>query len=803
MKARVCVHGHFYQPPRENPWLEVVEREDSAYPYHDWNERIAAECYLPNATARILDPEGWIEDIVDNYDRISFNMGPTLLKWLEDDAPDVYERILESDRASLQRFGHGAALAQPYNHMILPLASRRDKTTQVRWGIEDFRHRFDRDPEGMWLPEAAADLPTLEVLAEHGIRFTILSPAQARRVRRPGGEWRSARDLDTTVPYRCRLPSGNEITLFFYDGLLAQEVAFDGILNDGKRFADRLRHIVPKDAPGPRLAHIATDGETYGHHHRHAEMALAYALRTIERSSDAELAIYGCFLDEAPIEAEVEIHEPSSWSCAHGVERWRSDCGCSTGGRSGWRQAWRKPLRDALDSLRARVNEVYEAKAEGLLKDPWRARDDYIRFILDRSDEVLADFMQSHALRTGREAEVKVLKLLEMQRHSMLMYTSCGWFFSDISGIETVQVIRYAARALQLAEEFSGEHLEDGFVGALAKAPSNVPQHKDGAGVFRNLVAPEAVDLHWVAGHYALSSLFREYGERDRFYCFLAERLDEWRRTAGRARLLVGRVRISSVITRESGEYSYAVVHLGDQNLHGGIRACRDDADHARLSERMQDAFASMDVVRMLRCIDEESEGRTYDLPSLFRDEKLRILNEILEETLANVEAVYAQVYDQHAPLMRFLSTVSPRLPRPLATTAAFVLRTRLRRAMSPEPDLDQVEELLAETRQEHLELDGEGAALEMQEMLERLTDAWRDAPWDADRLDLVLRATTIAESAPFHVELRPIETQVFAMARTALPEMQRQAGRGLASAQRWISSFHVLAERLRIRVPS
>ncbi|HSK45519.1 MAG TPA: DUF3536 domain-containing protein, partial [Candidatus Binatia bacterium] len=512
MERCICIHAHFYQPPRENPWLEAVERQDSAYPYHDWNERITAECYAPNGASRILDEAGYIRQIVNNYSRISSNFGPTLLSWLEDNAPETYESILESDKTSQERFsGHGSALAQAYNHVILPLANTRDKTTQVIWGIRDFEDRFGRTPEGMWLAEAAVDVETLEALAEQGIQFTILAPHQAGRVRKIGGRsWKdvSGARIDPTRAYLAKLPSGRRINLFFYDGPISRAVAFEQLLNSGEEFANRLKSGFSDRRDWPQLMHIATDGETYGHHHRHGDMALAYALNRIEADPSLRLTNYGEFLAMYPPTHEVQIIENTSWSCAHGVERWRSDCGCNSG-RAGWNQQWRGPLRSALDYLRDCVTELFESKAGAMLHDPWAARNDYIDVVLDRSPDSLWLFFEKHSSQQLKPAEtVEALKLLEMQRHAMLMYTSCGWFFDELSGIETMQVLQYAGRVIQLARETGNVDAEPEFLRRLALAKSNLPELGDGAAIYNRWVAPAFVDLRKVGAHFAISSMF-------------------------------------------------------------------------------------------------------------------------------------------------------------------------------------------------------------------------------------------------------------------------------------------------------
>jgi alpha-amylase/alpha-mannosidase (GH57 family) len=485
LEKYICIHGHFYQPPRENAWLEVIEVQDSAHPYHDWNERISAECYAPNTASRILNDKGAIKNIINNYSKISFNFGPTLLSWMEHNDPETYAAILEADKESLKNFsGHGSAIAQVYNHMILPLANSRDKETQIIWGIQDFIYRFERKPEGMWLAETAVDTESLELLAKHGITYTILAPRQAKAIRKIGKEeWLpvNAHTVDTKRPYLCKLPSGKSIILFFYDGDIAQGVAFSGLLNDGRKFAHRLVDAFDETSDEPQLAHIATDGETYGHHHKHGDMALAFCLDYIQRYKQSHLTNYGEFLSKFPPMYEAQIHENSSWSCVHGVERWRSDCGCHSGGNPSWNQKWRGPLREALDWLRDQLATIYEEKGSEVLLDPWQARDEYIHVILNRNDETIERFLEKHCSKTVEHN--RVLRLMETQRNAMLMYTSCGWFFDEVSGIETTQIMQYACRAMQLVSQLVDVNLEEEFLKRLEKAPSNIPSLQDGAQV--------------------------------------------------------------------------------------------------------------------------------------------------------------------------------------------------------------------------------------------------------------------------------------------------------------------------------
>lgn len=513
------------------PWLEAIEIQDSAYPYHDWNERITAECYAPNFASRNLNGEGRILDIVSNYSRINFNFGPTLLSWMERNAEETYQSILDADRQSKEwRSGHGNAIAQVYNHMIMPLANARDKRTQVIWGIKDFEYRFKRFPEGIWLAETAVDYETLDILTKFGIRFTILAPRQAWRVRKIGtSKWKdvSGAKIDPTRAYLCRLSSGRAITIFFYDGPISQAVAFEDLLKKGESFANRLLSGLSEQRNWPQLLHIATDGETYGHYHEFGDMALAYALNYIESNGLAQITNYGEYLERYPPTHEVQIFENSSWSCVHGIERWRSDCGCNSGSHPEWNQSWREPLRDAFDWLSERLSFLYESIAREYLKDPWETRDRYIDVILNRSKEKVDNFLQEHATKQLNEEEkVLILKLLEIQRHAMLMYTSCGWFFDELSGLETVQIMQYAGRAIQLSEEILSDNLEDVFKTRLALAKSNIPVFENGAIIYENFVKPSIIDSKKVGAHYAVSSLFEDYIDETTIYSYVVKKED-------------------------------------------------------------------------------------------------------------------------------------------------------------------------------------------------------------------------------------------------------------------------------------
>jgi len=463
----VVIHGHFYQPPRDDPWLETVEAQPSAAPFHDWNERVTEECYRAVVAARVPGSEGRIANIVNTLELISFNFGPTLLDWMEGKAPGTYRSILEADANSAKATGgHGNAIAQPYNHTILPLASRREKVSEVRWGMADFRKRFGRDPTGMWLPETAVDGITLDVLAQEGIAFTVLGPHQVKELPPHG------------LPGLYRTPGGRSVALFVYNGPLSHGVAFGSLLENAEKWAE--------DMVGPgRLTSIATDGESYGHHHRFGEMALAAVLGLLKNDPRVRVENFSTFLSRNPPEHEVELVEPSSWSCPHGVERWRSDCGCKMDPTEETHQEWRGGLRDAVEWLASQIHQIYESEAPPLLGDPWAARD------------LLGPWADTNT------DDVRALELLELERQALRLFTSCGWFFDDLARIEPIQLLRYAARALELTGPRQAE-LEEGFLKRMDNAFSNETPPRSGRAIFLEEAKPRVPAHFRVAAGAAL-----------------------------------------------------------------------------------------------------------------------------------------------------------------------------------------------------------------------------------------------------------------------------------------------------------
>ncbi|EKE04774.1 MAG: hypothetical protein ACD_20C00003G0001 [uncultured bacterium] len=679
----LTIHGHFYQPPRENPWLETIELQDSAAPFHDWNERIAFECYTPNSVSRIVDHKSQIIDVVNNYSLISFNIGATLLSWLELYAPETYERLIEADRQSVEEHsGHGNAMAQVYNHMIMPLANEKDKYTQTIWGIRDFQYRFGRKPNGIWLAETAADEDTFKVLVDCGINFTVLSPYQALKVRPINGNNNSWIDvgwgnIDPGQPYRYYLKDNTDryIDLFFYDGAISKSVAFENLLHNGDRFISRLKDGVSLDRNYNQLVHIATDGESYGHHTKFGDMALSYMLKRKVQESGFKLTNYGEYLEKNPPRFEVEIKHPSSWSCCHGVGRWEDNCGCSTGAQPGWDQKWRKPLRNALDWLRDELAIVYEKHASRYLKDPWKARNRYIDVILDRNELSIGHFCAHEGIKKlSKQEQVEIIKLLEMQRQAMLMYTSCGWFFADISGIETTQILKYAAKAIQIAEEFSETGLEAKFLEQLSKAESNIRKFGTGKDVYLKFVKPSVVSIKQVVSHWAISSLFEEYNDETEIYCYNIKSLDYRKVKKGSTSLLLGRLEIVSKITLERSDMIYALLHFGGEDFHCTIRGYSGDLEYNKIKDDLVNKYYSLPLTEIIRSLDDHFGREYFTLKDLFIDERRKIISILIKDQLQRFAKTYQGLYEEGKGPMIQLYELGLSVPSEFKIAAEYTL---------------------------------------------------------------------------------------------------------------------------------
>jgi alpha-amylase/alpha-mannosidase (GH57 family) len=678
-KVFLTVHGHFYQPPRENPWLEAIEQQDSAAPFHDWNERINNECYNPNSVSKIVDSKNQILNVVNNYEYISYNFGPTLLSWMEEFAPYAYERIIKADISSRKLHGgHGNAIAQVYNHMILPLANERDKQTQVKWGIKDFEYRFGREPEGIWLAETAVDDDTLRVLVENGIKFTILSPYQAQRIRKSGeNNWQDVSwgNIDPARSYRYYIKSAPDkyIDLFFYDGAISKSVAFDELLKDGNKFVNRLKDGISNLRNYPQLINIATDGESYGHHTKFGDMALSYAMKLKVRDAGFIITNYGEYLEKYRSDWEVEIKPVSSWSCFHGVGRWCEDCGCSTGGHAGWNQKWRRPLRDAFDYLRDETVALYKKVGKKYFLNPELTRDSYISVILDRSSNNVKNFQEEYFLPDlTEEQKVHAMELLEIQRQAMLMYTSCGWFFSEISGIETVQIMKYAARVMQLCKSFIKKDLEPHFLEILSEAQSNLPEYGSGKDVYERFVKPSIVTPKQIVSLWAISSLYTEIEDEEDVYCYKIKKQSYKRVVKGNSQLVIGHIEVISKVTLEKSNMVFALLQFSGGDFHCAIKEYSENFLETR--KELIRTYLVSPLTEIIRSIDSYFGTEYFTLKDIFIEERRKILQTMLKGKLQNFANTYESMYNEGKGSIYQMQSLGLEIPNEFKIAAQYVL---------------------------------------------------------------------------------------------------------------------------------
>jgi alpha-amylase/alpha-mannosidase (GH57 family) len=692
-QTALVIHGHFYQPPRENPWTDNIEHQPSAHPFSNWNERIHSECYRPNAFARIVDNYGRVEHIVNNYSLINFNFGATLLAWLERFHPKTYARILEADRASvLSRGGHGNAIAQGYHHSILPLCNERDRRTEIRWGIADFRRRFRREPESLWLPETACNDSTLGALIDEGLKYVILSPYQAERVRPVGSEaWLSVIDgqLDTTVPYRYlhRDGSGRSLAIFFYDGQLAKAIAFDGLLASSHMLLERFERSARTDGKG--IVHVATDGESYGHHFKFGERCLAYGLEVEAAARGFRVTNYGEFLAGNAPEMEVEIKagpdgEGTAWSCAHGVGRWTRDCSCHASAPEGWNQKWRAPLRAALNYVRDEAARAFEEQGAELFRDSWEARDAYIELLIDPKRKQRAEFLERQAGRPLSETEQRrALTLLELQRSSLLMFTSCGWFFNDISGIETVQVMKYAARVMDFMRELQCRSPRAGFLEILAGAHSNVKKHLNGADIFRASVEPVRVTPQRIAASLAISSLM-DKSEQDGEIAGHTFTLTNFRQEQhGRLALATGRIILKAVSTGKPEDFAVAAMHVGDIDFYCVLKEFPGEDAFAEATEKLWSQFRTGSVPMLLRLMQEDFGPADFGLEHLLPEGRRRIYEIVFGRMVGRFSRQYEYLYEENRRNIEMLQQAGFHLPEELRAAAEFTITRRLEREIN------------------------------------------------------------------------------------------------------------------------
>ncbi len=677
----LTIHGHFYQPPRENPWLEAIELQDSALPFHDWNERINKECYNPNSISKIVDNRNRILDVVNNYEHMSFNFGPTLLSWMEHFAPLTYERIIKADIESVsEHSGHGNAMAQVYNHIIMPLANENDKQTQIKWGIRDFEYRFGRKPEGMWLAETAVDDETLKFLEENGIKFTVLSPYQALKFRQEGDkDWQDVSwgNIDPARSYRYYIKSapGKFIDLFFYDGAISRSVAFDELLKDGNKFIKRLKEGISDCRDYPQLINIATDGESYGHHTKFGDMALSYVLKIRAKDEGFKITNYAEYLDKYRSNCEVDIKQASSWSCFHGVGRWKEDCGCSTGGHPGWNQKWRKPLRDALDYLRDELIVVFENEGQKYFDNVWNVRNKYINVILDRNEMNVKKFQQENFKPDLTDDDkVHAMELLEIQRQAMLMYTSCGWFFSEISGIETVQIMKYAARAMQLASRFTSKNLEEKFLEILSQAKSNIPEFGTGKDIFERFVKPSIITVKQIATLWALSSLYQDFEDEENVYCYTITRKAYKKVQKNSSTFIVGHIEIQSKITLQKSNVMFALMQYAGGDFHCTIKEYSDDAEFNRIKNDLIKIYTMNTLTEIIRALDEYFGKEYFTLKDIFIEERRKILQILLKGKLEKFSQTYQEMYDEGKGSIYHLQGLGLSIPDEFKISAEYAL---------------------------------------------------------------------------------------------------------------------------------
>lgn len=618
--------------------------------------------------------DGLISRIVNNYRKLSFNVGPTLHRWLAANHPGVEALIRDADKASLSSPGSGNAIAQAYHHVILPLASDRDLRTQVRWGISDFRYRYGRLPEGMWLPETAVNLRSLEALAEAGIRFTILCPHQCAAVRPPGGAWRDMREdsrPDTSRAYRVELPSGRSIAVFFHEDSIARDMAFGTLLDNGDRLAERIAAALPDDGDD-RMLVVATDGETFGHHHRFGEMGLARALEVLSGKSGLSLESPGAFLRAHPPKWEARVRENTSWSCVHGVERWRSDCGCRTGGEPGWHQRWRSPLREALDRLRDGLDEKFEKHCRDLGLDPWELRDGAVDLLL--GPDQAAGWIRENLGTLDEENRTSALCLLESQRLRMAMYTSCAWFFNDVAGLEARLVMGFALRALELGGGGAASPLGKRFVSDLETARGNRQDLPDGRTVFEKRVLARSRKLQDIAASAAI------LGTQGTFYAFDVENGTQVL-NGGELALRFGGIAVTDRRTGLSWSGSAAVLSAG-----GLDDTCRLAPSGRKGSENLRQAFYRSSLGDLARLLMREYPLGPWGIDSLPPEQRDSLAAERSSRAEKDCLQKATEILEDNRRLIVQLNAVGAPLPPFMASAASFSMQEAMDEAVSNTP---------------------------------------------------------------------------------------------------------------------
>jgi alpha-amylase/alpha-mannosidase (GH57 family) len=779
MTTALIIHGHFYQPPRENPWTNTIEAQPSARPFPNWNERIHRECYRPNGYARVIDARGRVERIVNNYANISFNFGPTLISWLEQHHPQTYARIIEADRASCRRQeGHGNAIAQGYHHAILPLCNERDRRTEIRWGLYDFRRRYGRDAESLWLPETAVNDATLGALIDAGLKFVILSPHQAERVRPIGADvWQSVIDgnVDPSVPFRYfhRDGSGRSIVIFFYDGHVAKAIAFDGALASSHVLLDRFERAASN---ADALVNVATDGESYGHHFIFGDRTLAYALEVEARERGFEVTNYGAFLATHEPKFEVEIKagpdgEGTAWSCAHGIGRWTRDCSCHAGAREGWHQKWRTPLRAALNFLRDEAARHFETLGGELFRDPWAARDAYIELLIDRTRNRAEFFAQQTGRPLSEEEQVRALTLLELQRSALTMFTSCGWFFNDISGIETVQDLKYAGRVMDFLGELKLKSPRGQFLEILADAESNLPQFGNGADIYRRFVDGARVTMPHVAASLAIASLVDQPDEADELAGYAFKRSDLQQQQHGRLALATARLDLAAIATGKRQSYAAAAMHFGDVDFYCVLREFTNDEEFAAAADKLWSSFRTASLPTLFRLMQDEFGPRDYGLEHLLPEGRKRIYEIVFGQMVARFAEEYERLYEENRRNIEMLQGAGFELPTELRAAAEFTIGRRFERELLKLEQADpsaypQASEIAEEVARHGYHIDRVSVQLRLEEMLMLAVERAVAQPVEVN-YQAALALITLAQQLKLDANIERVQEIVYEAIRT------------------------------------
>ena len=693
----ITIHGHFYQPPRENPWTEQIELQPSAQPFHNWNARINKECYKANCFARILNSENLIENIINNFQYISFNIGPTLMKWIKENSKETYYKILEADKNSIELYsGHGNAIAQVYNHTILPLAKNKDKHTQILWGIEDFKTHFKREPEAIWLAETAVNQDTIDVLVEFNLKYIILSPFQACKVRPLGKKkWTdvSTGNIDITMPYKQYSRDGRSINIFFYNHTISSAIGFEHLLTNSYLLVEKFQQFI-WDANRPILISTCTDGESYGHHEKFGEMCLAHFIKHSSQKHGLTLTNYGQFLELYKPTHEVQIKsgfqgEGTAWSCAHGVGRWIRNCGCSDGGYPSWNQHWRTPLREAFNWLHDQILKAYQIKASHLLKDLQQAKNSYINIISNRNPENRREFLKKFCTKkniTDHESAL-IFRFMEALYQCQLLFTSCAWFFADISGLEPIQNLKYAARAIQLIKIYLKNDLENDFLNKLIFIKSNNASQGTAKDIYNKEVKSSIINYKMIVSNYAIVSFILNEFKPRKIYNYNIEPVNHEQRKNINKPLEKGMVWLHDNYTGEKLGYIYFLFPKSIRNMR-----CYT------LNNKENFEFNITTIETIEQEISILTNEKYYTIKDLFTDNREQIIKLAFSKQMKQTEKMLDKLYDKNIELLEtFYETRLP-IPKILKTLCEYVYSNKIDNTLIKQDSQSLESEKIAET---------------------------------------------------------------------------------------------------------